>query len=369
MRFLILNWRDWTHPRAGGAEKDVREFSRRAIADGHEVDLFCGGYSGSEPLVELEGCRIRRFGNSLTVYGAVVPEITKGVRQGRWDVIIDDVNGFPWFTPVYLSRPVVTIFHHPVGRTFFQELPFPLSLAGWGVERLVPFLYRATVITVRSNRIGDYLVTHGADPRRIRVVPSGVDHSRFRPSAAKSPTPKLLFVGPVKPYKHPEIALAVLARVLGQFPDAELVVLGRSTHDVERSVLRTATALGLTQHVNVRGFVSDAEKTRIMSESWLLLVPSEREGWSLAAIEANACGTPVVAFDVGGMVDSVSVGRSGLLIPWGNITEFAQAVIRLVSDKDLRTQLSASSIEWARQFSWERYYTDMLDAVRLAMRE
>ena len=366
MRILVLNWRDWGHPRAGGAEEDLHQFCSRAARDGHQVDVYCGGFGHATGSVSLDGCTINRVGNSLSVYCRVAWELARGQRRREWDVIIDDINGVPFFSPLYRAEPVVAIFHHAVGRTFFQEVPFPLPLVGLSAERLVPSAYRRAVITVRSLRIKQELIRRGAEASRVRVIPSGIDHSAFSPRSAKSAAPKLLFVGPVKRYKHPEIALEALSRLLRFNASSSLDIIGWSTREMRQNVMHTARLLGVADHVNFMGFVTDKEKAVLMSRAWVLLLPSEREGWSLAAVESGACGTPTVAFDVGGLVDSVRDGESGLLVPFGNREGFEDAVLRIITDETLRTKLERGALRWTQQFSWDRYYGDMMSALRNA---
>jgi glycosyltransferase involved in cell wall biosynthesis len=171
----------------------------------------------------------------------------------------------------------------------------------------------------------------------------------------------MIFVGPLKQYKHPEVALQVLANLAPDFPNLHLDVIGWSRGGLHQYLFEQATQLGIRSRVTFHGPVSEKEKVELLQRAWVLLQPSEREGWSLAVIEAAACGTPAVATAVGGMRESVKNEVSGLLVPYGDKQALAEATKRVIADTDLRNRLSAEAIKWAQEFSWERYTKEVLD--------
>ena len=105
-------------------------------------------------------------------------------------------------------------------------------------------------------------------------------------------------------------------------------------------------------------------KVRLMSQAWALLVPSEREGWSLSVLEANACGTPAVAFDVGGLSESIVNGVTGIVLPCAGIDAYSDVIGGLLRDAKRRAQLSANARQWSLQFSWDRYYAEMMSVLK-----
>jgi glycosyltransferase involved in cell wall biosynthesis len=164
----------------------------------------------------------------------------------------------------------------------------------------------------------------------------------------------MAFVGPIKTYKHPEVALDVLEGLLPEFPDLHLDVVGWDRGGLSESLIKKATRLGIQEHVTFRGWLSEEEKADLLRDAWVLLQPSEREGWSLVVMEAAACGTPAVATAVGGLRESVRHGVTGLLVPYRDKQAFVEAVRRVLGDGALRSLLSSGAIYWALQFSWER---------------
>ncbi len=364
LRILVCNWRDISHRMAGGAERVVHEFARIASAWGHEVTLFTAKYPGATEEGLLDGYNVIRKGNQFTVYGWARTLYRSRFRRRRYDVILESITGVPWLTPLYVREPVVAIWHHVVGRTFFQELPLPLAAAGWLAEASIPGIYRRTDLIVYTNAFREELATRGLPPQRTHVVPAGLDHRVFHPGPAKSPTPTMVFVGQIKSYKHPEVALDILAGLLPECPDLRLDFIGWTRGGLSEVLVKKAIRLGILKQLTFRGWLPPESTAELLREAWVLLQPSEREGWSLAVMEAAACGTPAVAAAVGGMRESVRDGVTGVLVPYGNTGAMVAAVRRVLATTDFRTRLGKGAIEWAQQFTWERYTQGILAVLK-----
>jgi glycosyltransferase involved in cell wall biosynthesis len=133
---------------------------------------------------------------------------------------------------------------------------------------------------------------------------------------------------------------------------AELKIVGSG--DYLNDLKDLAERLNLSGWVQFTGFVSEEEKIKLYREAWVSVYPSLKEGWGLTNIEANACGTPVVASNVPGLRDSVLDGQTGLLFRYGDINDLADKLIRVLSDRGFSKQLSRKGEEWAKNFSWDK---------------
>jgi glycosyltransferase involved in cell wall biosynthesis len=141
--------------------------------------------------------------------------------------------------------------------------------------------------------------------------------------------------------------------VLEKQPDAQLIIAG--TGDAEKYLKDLAQGLGLTdQQVIFKGRVSEKEKINLLQKAWVLVNPSMMEGWGIVVIEANACGTPVIASDVPGLRDSVRNFKSGYLVPYGDIDGFAREILNIFQDNELRENMSKEARVWAENFPWEK---------------
>jgi len=130
-----------------------------------------------------------------------------------------------------------------------------------------------------------------------------------------------------------------------------------------------ARELGLADRTHFTGFVSDAERDRLLAASRVCVCPSEKEGWGLTVVEANAMGTPVVASDADGLRDSVRDGKTGFLVADGDVAAFSHRIGELLRDDALAVETSAAALAWSRRFDWDVAADEMaaaIDAVRSA---
>ncbi|MGD8395918.1 MAG: glycosyltransferase family 4 protein [Candidatus Eiseniibacteriota bacterium] len=360
LELLAINWRDPQHPEAGGAEVHLHELLRRCVAAGHRVTQLASGFPGGAAETRLDGVRIVRRGRWFDANWALARAYRRERRASRFDLVIEDINKIPFMTPLYARSPVLAVVPHLFGTTVFREAAWPFAAYVWAHELLLPWVYRQTDFMVISESTRDDLVARGIDAGRIRVVPVGLDHTLYRPdpAVAKCAAPLIVYVGRLRRYKGIEDLVHAMRRVRVRRPDAELRIVGDGPYrcSLER-LCREEPG------VTVTGWVSAAEKVRILREAWVAVYPSAKEGFGLTVIEANACGTPVVATRVPGLRDAVSEDISGLLVPHADPARLAEAVLRVVEDDTLRARLAVGGLEWARRFSWDRAGELMLETI------
>jgi glycosyltransferase involved in cell wall biosynthesis len=257
------------------------------------------------------------------------------------------------------------IVHHLFGKTAFRQVPVPVALAVVAAEALVPRLYRGVPFVAISESSRQDMVRRGLAPESVRVVPCGVDHNRYRVGdAQRATTPLVVFVGRVEAYKRLDVLLRAVRQVREGGVDARLVVVGTGA-DLSRSQA-LARELGLETPVEFTGFATEDDKIRLLRQAHVCVQPSEKEGWGLTVIEANACGTPVIAADVPGLRDSVRHGETGLLVPLGDVSAWAAALARVLTDGPLHAHLCAGARKWAERFRWDRAAAAISDAVDAA---
>ncbi len=360
-RILILNERDPKHPKMGGAEIHVTEIFGRLARRGHPVIHLAAGFAGGAPVEIVDDVEVRRLGGLARYYPRSVVEARRLTKRGEVDVVVECLNKVPWFSPAWSAKPVLALCHHLFGEVAFQQVAWPVAAGVWTLERGIPRIYRSRPFIAISESSRDDLVRRGIPAEHVQVSHPGID----RPGVTVDPTAprarKVIFVGRLEVYKKVDVMLRAMQRLAARFPDAEIVVIGRGPAKEELEVL--ARDLGLGDRTRFTGFVSNEERDRLLAEARVCVFPSEKEGWGLTVIEANATGTPVVATDADGLRDSVRDGETGYLVPDEDVDAFADRIARVLEDDALATRMSAAALEWSKRFDWERAADDMATAI------
>ena len=181
MRILVLNWQDWENPKSGGAEVHLKEvFSR--IARSNDVTLFCSSFPHAAPDATLSGIHVIRRGGRYLFNIRVFFAYRKTFR-GKFDIVIDDWNKIPFFTPLYVKEPLMGIVHHLFDKSIFTETNWLLATYVYVMERIALKIYRDVPFIVGSKSTHDELLKHGFT--EITQINYGVDHDLYRPSVEK----------------------------------------------------------------------------------------------------------------------------------------------------------------------------------------
>lgn len=358
MKVIAFNWRDPKHPEAGGAELHLFEILKRVVRDGGSVVWLAERYPGALEEDAVEGIQIRRAGSWYNAHLALGALYRARYRRERFDLVLDDINKVPFYTPLFATAPVLAVVPHLFGTAAFHEAPALVAAIVWAHETLIPFVYRRTPFLAISESTRSDLCARGIDARRISVVPCGLTQSDYAvttpPDARRDPT--ICFLGRLRRYKGAQFAIRALPRVLGSVPDASLVVVGDGPYRPQLEAL--ARSLGVAGRVRFLGSVTQTQKVEALNAAQVAANPSPKEGWGLTVIEANACGVPVVASRSPGLIESVRDGETGLLVPHADVNAMADGLIRLLKDRELRLRMAAEGIRRARTFDWETCYRD-----------
>ena len=363
LRILAINWRDLKNPLAGGAEVHLEENLRRFVKMGHSVTLLTSNFPGGAKEEVVEGVRMVRAGNDYTFNWCVPFMLRKELKKNSYDVVLEDINKVPFYSPLYQKLPTLVIVPHLFADAVFQEINFVLGLYIYLAEKPIRRVYRGCKFCVISESTRQDLTTRGIPAEDVRVIYCGTDFSLYSkdPKVAKEIDPLVVYMGRLKKYKSVDHLLAAFAKIAGDFPKARLIIIGEG--DDHSRLLVITRKLGIESRVTYTGFVSKEDKVTWLRKAWVVVCPSLKEGWGLTNIEANACGTPVVCADVPGLRDSVSPGKSGLLYPYGQIDGLAAHLREVLSNHALRQKLESGALEWAQQFSWDRAAEEMIKLV------
>jgi glycosyltransferase involved in cell wall biosynthesis len=262
--------------------------------------------------------------------------------------------------PLASAVPQVTVVHDLIPLRYPQDYPRQQPY----VHHYVPRVLRGSrAIVASSGSTGRDLVHfYGLAPAAIRVVPMGHDPERFSPGPSPTGSSYALYVGNVMPHKN-------LLRLLEAFAAPELrsrrlVVCGWGRRPHVETVKARVAALGLGPRLEWRPYATDDELVRLYQGARMLLLPSLYEGFGLTALEAMACGTPVIAANLSSLPELVD--SAALLVDPTDSGAIAGAIGRLFADDRLVADLSARGRARARLFPWERTATTLREVVHEA---
>lgn len=229
-----------------------------------------------------------------------------------------------------------------------------------------------------SDEVTQLVELYGADPSRIEIVPPGVDHAFFSPGDRRGARaalglgdhPVLLFAGRIQPLKGLTVAIGALAELSERHPDAVLVAVGGQSGLGGSEEMAGARALIDLHGLGDRVRFVPPQPHHLLSTYYraadVCIVPSRSESFGLVALEAAACGTPVVAAAVGGLRTLVDDGVTGFLVDTRDPADYAAAVATLLDDQGLSAKIAEAAAERARGFTWSttaarlrRLYADL----------
>jgi glycosyltransferase involved in cell wall biosynthesis len=363
-RILFLNWRDLTNPAAGGAEAYAEQIARRLAAAGCRLTLFTSAHEDAPPYDWMDQYLVVRRGGRFGVYAAAARHLR---RHGHhYDAVVDFQNGIPFFAPWWApaGTPVLCVVHHVHQDQFNMYFRWPLNVIGRLLEG------RASRRAYRDCPLIAVSPSTRAEMRRqlrlrgpVYIVPNGIDPP-VPGRGSRAEVPAIAVVTRLVPHKQLHLLVQAVPALLERWPDLQVDIAGdgpgRAALDAE------VRRLGLEETVRLPGRVPEQAKSDLLSRAWLTVAPSLAEGWGLTVLEANAAGTPALAYDVPGLRDSVRDKVTGWLVPPGQ--ELASpliAALEEVSDPERQQAMADECQRWARHFSWDST-TDRLARVVLS---
>jgi glycosyltransferase involved in cell wall biosynthesis len=350
LRILILNWRCPTNPRRGGAEALTFEVARRLVQQGDTVEWFAASFPGAPAEETLDGIHVVRGGRPWTVHWRAFRRYHSRLSRD-FDIVVDEVNAIPFFTPLWAKVPVAMLIHQLAREIWWYEARFPLSVIGFLAEPLYLRCYQYVPVLTVSASTRDDLRRLGFKGS-ITIIPEGLE-SLTKLAVTKPKAPNFLYVGRLVPSKRVADVIRAFAMFCRSAEPGKLCLLGDGTPAYVEELRNLVDRLGLSGRVRFTGHVSSRAKHREMARAHMLLLASAREGWGLVVTEANAFGTPAVAYDVPGLRDSIQHHETGVLVQ-PSPSVLADAMIRLWHDRALYQELSAAAIASSTAFSFEQ---------------
>ncbi|HEC64576.1 MAG TPA: glycosyltransferase [bacterium] len=304
---------------------------------------------------EIDGVKVVRKGNRLTTILHAFIYYLKNRR--KFDLVIDNFHAFSFLTNFYVAKKKrMTMIYEVAGREiWFHMTSFPINIIGRLLERIgfSIFLRNEKFIAISDSTKQD-LLDHGIKDTNVSIIPMGINQKVLEKLPQKTETPTLVYFGGIRKMKRIEEQIEAIALLKENFPDIVLFILGRKKGKYYRFLTERVYELGLEKHVEFVGFLTEAERNKLVESSWINLGTSVKEGWSLVVNEANALGTPTVAYDVHGYKDSVGHYENGLLTIENTPESLAQGIKRLLLDNDLYKKLQMGGFEITSGMNFDR---------------
>lgn len=368
MNILILNWRDIKNPSSGGAEILTHEIAKRLVVLGNHVVQFSSFFKGAHRKEVVDNVEIVREGNAdiRTLFASVHFRafLFYQREKGKFDVVIDEVHGIPFFTPWYVKEKKVVLICEVASDLWIEVFGSFFGLLGRMVEKFYLFLvYKNILFITISDSTKKDLIENGVNKKDIIVLPMGINVPLNIGDIQKEKEKTLIFVGRLTVAKGIEEALSALKEIVSN-KIVRLWIVGRGEANYVQKLKRMCRQLHIEDNVTFYGFVSEKKKFTLLARAHLLIHPSLREGFGLTIPEAGYVGTPVVAYNSPGLRDIVKNGKNGVLVAENSPKSLANTSIKLLSDDFLYQKLCQGAREEARQYNWDNTARVMLDSLK-----
>jgi glycosyltransferase involved in cell wall biosynthesis len=406
LRIALLSYR--SKPHCGGQGVYVRHVSRELAALGHHVEVISGQpypeLDAGPSLTELPSLDLYRDPDPFRVprpkeyrdwidvleflhmgTGGFPEPLTFSLRAARmlkkrvndFDVVHDNQTlGYGMLQLEKAGLPLIATIHHPVSVDRVVEIENArgirekLGKRRWyGFTKMQAKVARgmSSIVTVSTNSGADIVRDFGVDPSVMRVVPIGVDTETFRPPKKPRVPGRIVAVSSSdSPIKGVKVLLEAIAKVRTGH-DVELVVVGKPNPD--GPVAKAVKDLNLSDIVRFVSGLSNDAIAELLASAEIAVVPSLYEGFSIPAVEAMACATPLIATTGGALPEVVGTdGKTGVLVAPGDPAELADAIGALLDDDVRRKKMGAAGRKRIEtSYTWRKVAESMVEVYRDAI--
>lgn len=354
MKILLLNWKDIKNPSAGGAEILTHELAKGFVKKGHIVYMFSSKFKKSKKFEIIDGVKIYRGGtiNIRNFFNSVQFKaylFYKTQMEGKIDIVIDEIHGVPFYTPLYIKEPKIALICEVANDIWDKMFSFPWNILGKYNEKFSLYLYKKLPFLTISNSTKNDLILK--DIKNITVLPMGITRTKHK-IFKKENSPTIIYVGRLNKMKGIEDGILAFSLVLKKYKNAKLWIVGRGEEKYVLYLKNLTKKHNITSSVFFWDFITEEKKFELMSKAHIIAVPSIREGFGLIVPEAGSVGTPAVVYDVPGLKDIVSNNINGIVVQKKSYEALAKGIIKILSDKKLYANLTNGAKKSSEQYRW-----------------
>lgn len=362
MNILILNWRDPKNPQAGGAEIVTHEHAKAWAAAGHHVTWFAAAFQDCLKEEIIDGVTIVRKGNWLTVY--LLAPFYYLFHKKNIDIVIDEIHGIPFFTPLYVKKPKIAFIHEVAAEIWDYMYPFPLNVLGKFIEPIYFKLYKDVQFWTDAPSTNEDLMKFGIKKENCLAIPCPINNEVLTSIPKKESVPTYIFVSRLVKMKGIEEIIKAFGLIHKEDKKAQLWIVGRGNDAYVQQLQEMTKAYDIEKSVTFWGGVSQEKKVELLRRAHIILHASVKEGWGLVIIEAASQGTPAVVYNVSGLRDSVKNNKTGIVLDENSPRAMATHSLLLMHDKKKYHTFQKNCLEWARSLTWEKVTQESLSLVK-----
>jgi glycosyltransferase involved in cell wall biosynthesis len=356
---MFIVYRDFMNPSAVGGDFYLWELARGLSRRGHRVTLLCSSYKDSQPTEMIDGVELVRVTGSWNLSLKIFAEYLKRAKTS-FDAVVEEAIGgqrFPFFAALYVKGPLIAVWHQRHEKIFFEQYPVLIAAFLSFFERFLAVLYRKRLILTPSKGAKQKLLPLAFKKSKIKVIYDGVGAAFENVETSRIRDNTIVCLGKMRRYKKIDHAIFALPEIVRKVNKPCKLVIAGKVSEIDKGYLdwlrETARHLGVSECVEFRINISEAQKLDLLCRAKVLVQPSPIEGFSIVVAEANRCGTPVVASD-GVPFDVLRDGYNGFSYRFGQLNDLSDQVVKLLNDDNLWRVMSRNSSVWSKQFTWER---------------
>lgn len=364
MNILILNWRDPENPKSGGAEIVTLQHAKAWVKKGYNVIWFSSKFNGSKDKDKIDGVSIVRRGGFISVY--LFAPFFYLFSKVKFDLVIDEIHGIPFFTPIYVRVPKIAFIHEVADEIWDYMFPFPINYIGKLIEPLYFKLYKNIRFWTDADSTIDDLVKKGIQRKNCLAINCPIRNKPLMKPPIKESNPTFIFVSRVVKMKGIEEVIKAFFYILREKKNARLWIVGDGDKKYVENLKKTMISYSISPKVKFFGKVDERQKLYLLKKAHLLLHASIKEGWGLVVIEAASQATPAIVYNVAGLKDSVKNNKTGIVLNQNNAREMAKQAILLLVNKEKYFILQKNALSWAGSLTWEKateLSTDLIENV------
>ncbi|KKT93668.1 MAG: hypothetical protein A3I08_02720 [Candidatus Andersenbacteria bacterium RIFCSPLOWO2_02_FULL_46_11] len=348
MKLLFLNWRDTSHPKAGGAEQLTENIAAELVKHGHQITLLCPLFPGCQQQETKRGYHIIRRGNQLTVRFHAWRLWQNKFRQDKKAICVDQFHGLPFFAPLYAHHHTLAFIHEVAGECWQYNFLFPFNIFGQLLEKFSFLLYSGTTFITVSESTKNDLIRVGIFSDTISIIPVTISVTPISSPVFIKNNPIIISLNRIAPIKNITDTISACLHLKKRIPDLQLWLVGSGQgRYFEQIKLLAAKHQDL---ITMHGFVSEQKKQELLSQAKVLVTTSHKEGYGLNILEAAAYGTPSIAYNVNGLREAIINNQTGLLTKHNTPEDLARQLEKILTNTKLHQKMAHAA--WQRSYKF-----------------